>query len=107
MFSQPIVFVVGAGASSEFRMPLAVQMNTNIARTLKFDRPQDRPFIDAQNLQDMLAIRFGRDAKTYHDAAMELATRIGEFDSINEALQWFSSFGDCCPRKGRYRARNP
>jgi hypothetical protein len=91
MFSQPIVFVVGAGASEEFRMPLATQMNTNIGRALNFIKDSNGKVFGDQDLADALTVRFGGDAERYHAAATQLASRIGQFDSIDEALRWFSA----------------
>ena len=91
MFSQPIVFVVGAGASAEFGMPTGAEMNARIAQALNFNTAPNRTVIGDRAVFDMLAIRFGTEFKKYHAAATELAVRIGEFDFIDEALQWFSA----------------
>jgi hypothetical protein len=91
VFSQPIVFIVGAGASSEFGLPVSGQMNANISRTLNFGRGPDGLLIGNRQLYDMLGSRFGPDHGKYTDAAAELATTIREFDTIDEALHWFSA----------------
>jgi hypothetical protein len=89
MFSQPIVFVVGAGASAEFDLPLGFQLKSSIKKALNFVRGAvgsgDR------SMFDMLGNRFRQDAAKYHEAATELAARMDEFESIDEALHWFTA----------------
>jgi hypothetical protein len=89
MFSQPTVFVVGAGASAEYRLPTGAQMNTSIANALDFTGSTAVGHGD-RSMFDMLGNKFGQHSATYHPAATELATTIGEFDSIDEALRWFA-----------------
>jgi hypothetical protein len=89
MFLQPIVFVVGAGASAEFDLPLGFQLKSSIKLALSFAKGAvgsgDR------SMFEMLGNRFGQEAAKYHEAAMELAARIDEFESIDEALHWFTT----------------
>lgn len=81
MFSQPVVFVIGAGASAEYRMPVGAQLKTNVARA-----------VGESNFLGLLESR----GKTphYKQAALELAKIIPSFASIDEALNWFNSCSD-------------
>jgi len=88
MLPQPIVFVIGAGASKEFGMPDGGQMKESIAKALSFDQ-SDGKLLGDRTIYDLL--RSQSDWKKHHDAARELAARIGEFVSIDETLHWFSS----------------
>jgi hypothetical protein len=92
MFSQPIVFVVGAGASAEFGMPTGSEMKSRIAKVLNFNRGANGLLIGDRAVFDMLGARFGaRELEKHLNAATELAIRIEEFESIDEALHWFSA----------------
>jgi hypothetical protein len=85
MFSQPIVFVIGAGASAEFKMPVGAELKKRIAQTLNFTKGPNSGDVRFYNL---IITRFGDDG--YVKAAAELSRIIGRFDSIDEALNWFS-----------------
>jgi len=91
MFSQPVVFVVGAGASAEFGLPVSGQLNACIGSSLNFDRGPDGLLIGERAVFDLLGSRFGPESEKYHDAATELAKRVMEFASIDETLHWFSA----------------
>jgi hypothetical protein len=91
MFSQPIVFVIGAGASAELGLPTGAAMKAAIAGALNFNKQPNAMLIGDRAFYDMISNRFGGEAAKYHAAATELAVRIGEFDSIDEALHWFSA----------------
>ena len=94
MFSQPIVFVVGAGASDEFGLPVGSQLVASIALALNFNRDASGNLLGHQAFFDLLGSKYGQDAGQYHRAATELATKVTEFDSIDEALHWFSARPD-------------
>jgi hypothetical protein len=89
MFSQPIVFVVGAGASAEYGMPTGAEMKHKIAQALNFTHVA-RGLTGDREFYEILIRKFGRDSEM-PAAATELATRIAEFDSIDEALHWLSA----------------
>jgi hypothetical protein len=90
MFSQPIIFVVGAGASAEFGLPAGGEMKKRLAKSLNFNRGPSGTIIGDREMFDMLGIMFGQQSGDRQNDATELATRIGEFESIDEALHWFS-----------------
>jgi hypothetical protein len=85
MFSQPIVFVIGAGASAEFKMPVGAELKKRIAQTLNFTKG---PHGGDVRFYQLIASRFP--ASSHVKAAAELSRIIGQFDSIDEALNWFS-----------------
>jgi hypothetical protein len=88
MFTEPTVFVVGAGASAEFGMPSGPALQKRIGSALDFRLSEgDR------NLYSLLVERFKSDVNRYINAANELSRMIREFpfESIDEALYWFSS----------------
>lgn len=86
MFDNPIVFVIGAGASTEFGMPSGLELKNRIAKTFDFREGDDRRLLGDAVLYSML----NRD---YIDAANELSHIIRgfHFDSIDEVLHHFSS----------------
>jgi len=90
MFSQPIVFVIGAGASVEFGLPGGADMKKKLAETLNFNKRNDGQLFGDRAVYDLLGNRFGQQAADRQNDATELAARIGEFESIDEALHWFS-----------------
>src|SRR6266852_1143797 len=90
MFSQPVVFVVGAGASAEYNMPVGSELKTKIASAVGFLDADGRPSGD-RDLYKLLVDRFGSSIEKYVGAGNALAKVIPSFDSIDEALNWFSS----------------
>jgi hypothetical protein len=91
MFPQSTVLVVGAGASAEFRMPTGAELKKRIAKTLNFDRTDQGHLIGDRRLYHMLNERFGQsDVVKYLDSGRELSQLVEQFDSIDEALHWFS-----------------
>jgi hypothetical protein len=79
MFSEPTVFVIGAGASNEFQMPLGSGLKASIAESL-----------GDEHLLAILA------EANYLEAATKLRSLIKSFslDSIDEILPWFSDHVD-------------
>jgi hypothetical protein len=94
VFSQPVVFVVGAGASAEFDLPTGRQMKDRIALGHNFNRDQSGNLIGNRDVFEMLGVRFGQESALRQQQATELATKITEFESIDEALHWFSAQPD-------------
>jgi hypothetical protein len=93
MFSEPTVFVIGAGASSEFGMPLGTELQKKIGNVLDFRRGDTGQLLGDEKLHSLLHDKFKDGVQRYYDAANELSRIIREspFDSIDEALHWFSS----------------
>src|SRR5262245_13446597 len=87
MFSQPTVFVIGAGASQEFGMPLGAKLKHDIGHDLDFRRNEDRLIRGDRNLFALVHDKLGSQV-----AADELSTIIRNFQfaSIDEVLHWFS-----------------
>jgi hypothetical protein len=94
VFSQPVVFVIGAGASAEFGLPTGAVMKHRIALSHNFNRGQNGLIIGNCNIFEMLGARFGQESYLRQQQATELATKITEFESIDEALHWFSAQPD-------------
>jgi hypothetical protein len=90
MFSQPVVFVVGAGASAEYGLPAGVAFKTQIAEAIGFTDASGAEKGDRQ-LYLLLSERFKDELRKYDQAGSELARLIPQFKSIDEALHWFSS----------------
>jgi len=91
VISQTIVFVVGAGASSEYGLPAGAQMKEKIASSLNFNRDTNGLLIGDKQLFEIVGFKFKAESQKYFDGAIELSLRIGEFESIDEALHWFSA----------------
>jgi hypothetical protein len=80
MFSQPIAFIIGAGASAEYGMPTGADLVTKIASNVN---PISDP--DLINL-------FSARLDVYQRAGLELSNFIQSgVPSIDDALSWFSS----------------
>jgi hypothetical protein len=94
VFSQPVVFVIGAGASAEFGLPTGAEMKHRIALSHNFNRDQSGLIIGNRNIFEMMGARFGQDSAVRQQQATDLATKIIEFESIDEALHWFSAQRD-------------
>ena len=91
MFSRPIVFVVGAGASAEFNLIDGRGLNAQLAKTLNFGR-QDRLFNwELPSYSICFDLRFKDRSSQYHEASTTLAQHLAQFVSIDEALHWYSS----------------
>lgn len=86
MFSQPIVFVIGAGVGEEYQMPLGADLKARVASAVNLSKPGTD-----QELWAMLSARFQSGIRMYEDAGRDLAKTIESFPSIDEALEWFGS----------------
>jgi len=62
VFSQPVVFVIGAGASAELGLPTGTDMKARIALSHNFNRDQSGNLIGNRTIFDMLGARFGYSA---------------------------------------------
>jgi hypothetical protein len=91
MISLPTVFIVGAGASAEFGLPTGGAIKEQIARSLNFRRDADGQFLGDSNFHKLLGDRFQGNLDLYTNGGIELSETMEPFESIDEALQWFSS----------------
>lgn len=91
MFSIPIVFIVGAGANAEFGMPTGAKLKEEIAKTLNFRRDQNGQLLGDRSLYELLGNRFRNPPDAYYNGGIQLSDLVGQFNSIDEALHWFSS----------------
>jgi hypothetical protein len=91
MFARPVVFVVGAGASYEYKMPLGLQLAQSIANAVRFRFHHStlRPISGDAALFDMLFRRFQTDRNrlnTLVQAGHAVAGAISSAISIDDAL---------------------
>jgi hypothetical protein len=84
MFSRPTVFVIGAGASAEFRMPVGGDLKGRVAAALttSFDGIRSRLLVENRWPEDKITAHAERGAV--------LARVIEKFPSIDEALYFYS-----------------
>jgi hypothetical protein len=83
------VFVIGAGAHAEYRMPTGAELKSSIASAVNFGTNGSDP-----ELHNLLSDRFKGASSRYEAAGPELAKVIPSFPSIDEALHWFTSRRD-------------
>jgi hypothetical protein len=91
MISLPTVFIVGAGASAEFGLPAGVALKEQIAKSLHFRRDADGQFLGDSSFHKLLGDRFQDSLDLYTNGGIELSETMESFESIDEALHWFSS----------------
>ena len=91
MFSLPTVFVIGAGANAEFGMPTGSALKEQIGKALKFVRDPHGLLVGDRSLYELIGNRFRVSPDIYYDGGIELSELISRFDSIDEALHWFSA----------------
>jgi hypothetical protein len=85
VFEQPVVFVIGAGASHEYNLPLGSGLKAAIASSVHFaDGAGDR------KLHQILALRHPGEIEKYEKAGGDLAKNISSYVSIDDALNWFA-----------------
>jgi hypothetical protein len=91
VFTQPIVFIVGAGASAEYGMPLGAELKTKIASAVGyFSLAPDGRWGDP-DLYKILNSKFGGEVSRHESAGRGLAKFLEAAPSIDEALHWFAS----------------
>jgi hypothetical protein len=88
MFTKPIVVVTGAGASSEFNLPL----KADVASDVRFQFEAHKQTSGDSGLFTILSNRFRGDMlESYSRAGNQLANAMNAFISIDEALHYFAS----------------
>lgn len=90
MFSLPTLFIIGAGANAEFGMPTGTALKEKIGRALNFGRDARGLVVGDRSLYELIGDRFRESPDTYYNGGIELSELVGRFDSIDEALHWFS-----------------
>ena len=92
MFNKPVVFVIGAGASREYKFPLGAELKDTIAIKIRFrfQRYYDEPFEGDPDLFNQIRKHApDQDRRNaYTKAANVLSAAIGTFISIDEALHF-------------------
>lgn len=92
MFNKPVVFVVGAGASSEYNLPLGGTLKDSIAQKVKFRFEHGSGHLSSGDPELLDHIRRHVPARErqndYTRSANVLAAAIGSFISIDEALHF-------------------
>jgi hypothetical protein len=90
-FKKRTIFILGAGASAEVKMPVGSKLKEAVAGSLNFRRDRRNRLISGDgDLLDALKLQFGNDAKRYIDAGAELARAMPVFVSIDEAIHFYS-----------------
>lgn len=94
MFRQKVVFVIGAGASYEYKLPLGSELKDRIAAAVRFRFEYgDRLVGGDPNLRDHIRRHVNGDrarSDDYTRAANLLASAIPTFVSVDEALHYVS-----------------
>jgi hypothetical protein len=92
MFTQPIAFVIGAGASAEYGMPTGAGLLKKIAFAVRFDALGDPDRWGDPDLYRAMTTLFRDQMQAYETAGVDLAKYIASgVPSIDDALTWFSS----------------
>jgi hypothetical protein len=92
MFSRPTVFIIGAGASAEFGMPLGSQLLEKVATTVArgtHGHPNHDVFV--QQMRDGLG---EERANRLFELGPRLAGVVSQFVSMDEALHFLSAEPD-------------
>ena len=91
MLRKPTVFIIGAGASREFNMPVGTGLRDLIAKDVRFrfDYP-GQPSSGSGSLLDVLRKIAPGSVNEYTQAGNILAEAMPPFPSIDEALHYFS-----------------
>jgi hypothetical protein len=97
MFKKPVVFVVGAGASVDYEMPLGAGLASKIAEACKFEfnHYSNVPSKGDQDLFRLLYQRYGNDRAMldrYTIAGARLAGSIASAISVDDALYQLSDY---------------
>jgi hypothetical protein len=95
MFRKPTVFILGAGANAEFRLPLGKGLISGVETNLRFVGETPKTQSAGEFLQ-LLKNRFGREEYLgYRTAAQKLVQVSSTFPSMDEALHFLSADDKC------------
>jgi hypothetical protein len=96
MFNKPVVFVIGAGASADYGMPLGGLLATTIASDTNFWFDHSyRPTKGDADLFEILLRKFQNDRATlnsYTHAGQKLSAAVSSSVSIDDALHFLSDY---------------
>jgi hypothetical protein len=94
MFANPTVFVIGAGASAEYGLPLGSILKDRIASAVRYRFKEDGPLQDGdETVLNAIKRQFNSKKATldlYIAAGLELAASMPMHASIDEALHYWS-----------------
>jgi hypothetical protein len=90
MFKKPTVFVIGAGASAEFGMPLGGALKTAIRGRVRFGADEPAAALRNQMIKWLGEIK----AQQLFGLGPKLANVIPSFISMDEALHFMSNDAD-------------
>lgn len=92
MFHKPTVLVVGAGASSEFELPLGSKLMEHVGATLhfRFEQPFNKVVSGDPHLASLLIKELGDKVNDYTVAANKIVDVLPGFNSMDEALNYLS-----------------
>ena len=90
MFTRPIVFVVGAGASKEYGLPTGVELKNEIADDVRFrfEPLEHEPTSGSKELFRVLKSEFGDNRTRYVKAGQRLSGAMSLHPSMDEALHY-------------------
>jgi hypothetical protein len=93
MFAKPTVFIIGAGASSELKLPLGSTLRDNIALTIGYRFKGSELQDGDETLLDAIRRHFNDETitNTYVSAGRDLAATMPVHASIDEALHYWSA----------------
>jgi hypothetical protein len=95
MFANPTVFVIGAGASAEYRLPLGSALRDRIASAVNYRYKEDGLLQNGdETLLNAINRQFNSEKTTvdsYIAAGRDLAASMSMHASIDEALQYWSN----------------
>ncbi|MCK1584291.1 hypothetical protein IVB03_33310 [Bradyrhizobium sp. 168] len=98
MFNRPVVFVIGAGASADYDMPLGGTLASTIAEDVNFrfrGNSRSEPIRGDNILYELLVSKFNKDGAqldSYVAAGHKLAAAISSAASVDDALYQLSEF---------------
>src|ERR1700730_14244962 len=91
MFAKPTVFVIGAGASAEFGLPIGSVLKERVAKALAFTFDFGVLQAGDQRIFKLLRPRDHQELQTFIEAGVELSGAMDTFYSVDEALHFFSA----------------
>jgi hypothetical protein len=94
MFAKPTVFVIGAGASVEYGLPLGPALRDRIAAAVRYQVKEGNRLEGDETLLNAIKRQFNNENKivdSYITAGRELAASMQMHASIDEALHYWSA----------------